>query len=141
MKKLTTVEIAVVLFALITFIIYLIPNIINTKDEKIISQLKASNAVFTSKVVEEFAHNKNALSSDIAKKIVEELNKTEKNPYKKDEDLYVLNKDCSACSNVEYDDSLKMIIVTTLDKNGVLVARTVIKPPSFVTYYKDDTKE
>ena len=34
-----------------------------------------------------------------------------------------------------------MIILTTYDKKGDLIARTVIKPPSFVTYNKSDDEK
>ncbi|MBR2069161.1 MAG: hypothetical protein IJ877_05290 [Candidatus Gastranaerophilales bacterium] len=143
MKKISVIEIAVIIFALTTLIIYCIPQLKKTDEKEILAQVKASNAVFTSKVIEEFAKNKNAKPSAVAQKITEELNTTEINPYDNDTELYVFNKNCNACSNVEYDDNLKMIILTTLDKKGALVARTVIKPPSYVTYYKEnkDKKE
>ena len=137
MKKLSVVEIAVIVFALVTLVIYYLPYLTQTKESEILAQVKASNAVFTSKVLEEFARNKKAQPSIVAQKIAEELNSAEGNPYKSGDDLYVM-KSCTACSQIETDDNLKMIILTTLDKKGALVARTVIKPPSYVTYYKEE---
>jgi len=141
MKKLSVVEIAVVIFAIVTLIIYLVPHFSLNNEGKISSQIKADNAVFTSKIIEEFSANKNLLPSIASKKVTEELNKIQKNPFNKGENLYILSKDELGYSNVEYDDNLKMIIVTTIDNNNSIIARTVINPPSFVTYYKDDNKE
>ena len=141
MKKLTIIELAVVFFVLAAFAVILLPYLLNSNDEKVMAQIKASNAIFTSKIIEEFASSKEAKPSEVAKRVADELNKTEKNPYSKAEDLYVFNKDCVACSAIECDDNLKMVIITTVDKKGLLVARTVIKPPSFVTYYKEEKEK
>ncbi len=138
MKKLTVIEITVVLFALITFMVYLIPHFLGNKEDRITSQIKASNAIFTSKIIEEFAVNNDPIPSLIIQKTIEELNKTEKNPYNRQEPYFQQTKDKSGCSNIEYDDNSKMIILTTLDKQGELAARIVIKPPSYVSYYKAD---
>ena len=138
MKKLTVVEIAVVLFALTTIIIYSIPYFFGNKEDRVTSQIKTNNAIFTSKIIEEFAINKDPIPSLIVQKTIEELNKTEKNPYNRQEPFFQQTKDKSGCSNVEYDNNSKMIIITTLDKQGELAARIVIKPPSYVSYYKAD---
>lgn len=137
MKKITIIEITVLIFAVVVFSIYLIPKIISSSENSKISKLKASSAIFTSKTIEEFAKEKKAVPSSLAKKIVDELNQTEKNPYNKSADLFVYNNDCNGCLKVEFDDNLKMVIITGLDKNSKLILRTVINPPSFVTYSKD----
>ena len=141
MKKISVVEIVVLIFALCAFSIYLIPKLMSHSENSKESKIKASSAIFTSKVIEEFARNENVKPSEIAKKTVEELNQTEKNPYNKSSDLYIINNNCKGCLKVEYDDNLIMIIVTGLDNNEELISRTVIKPPSFVTYYKEDNKK
>lgn len=138
MKKITIIEIITIILVIIAFAIYFSPNFISKKEDRILSQVKAKNAIFVSKIVEEFAHNKNAKPSEVAKKIVEQLNKTETNPYNKKDVFYVLKSEQKGYANVEYDDGVKMVVITTLDKKGELVARTVISPPSFVTYYKED---
>ena len=137
MKKITIIELVVAFIFLTGIMIYFLPQFLNSKEDKTFAQIKAGNAVFTSKVIEEFARNKNALPSDVAKLVAEQLNTTEKNPYDSNKEMFSISKDVEGCSNVEYDDNLKMIIITTLDKKGALVARTVISPPSFVTYFKD----
>ena len=137
MKKLTIVEIIVLIFALSVFSIYIIPKLMTSGENSKISKLKASSAIFTSKIIEEFAKDKNATPSVLAQKVVEELNQTEKNPFNKSADLFVYNNDCKGCLKVEFDDNLKMVIITGLDNNSKLISRTVINPPSFVTYSKE----
>ena len=120
---------------------YYFPVIKSSKEEKILTVIKDNNSVFISKIIEEFANNKYALPSIVADKVAKELNSIQKNPYDSTKDFYIYNNDCSACTKIESDDNLQMVIITTLDKKGELVARTVIKPPSFVTFYKDNNKK
>ena len=138
MKKITIIEIIVVIIVLCALTMYLIPNIIADREAKTLAIVKSNNAIYTSKVIEEFSHDKSAKPSDIAKKVADELNKTQKNPYDNDKDFFSLDNELASCSNIEADDNLKMIIVTTLDRQGELISRTVINPPSFVTYYKEN---
>lgn len=135
-NKITIIEIITILIILSALVIYFIPKFTPDKEAQKAAKLKANNAIFTAKVVEEFASNKNAKASDIAKKVVENLNKTTKNPYDKNLEAYTLEGECASCSNITYDDSIQMVIVTSYDKKGGLIARTVIKPPSFVTFNK-----
>ena len=53
---------------------------------------------------------------------------------------FTFDTNCKGCNSVEYDDKLTMIILTTYNKRGDLIARTVIKPPSFVTYTKSENE-
>ncbi len=138
MKKVTIIEIAVLIIFIIAVIIFLAPYFIKEKQDMIISRIKASNAIFISKTIEEFAKDKNAKPSDISKKVIDILNETEKNPYGTKDAFYVAYKDCTGCTKVESDDNLRMVIITTFNKEGELVARTVINPPSYVTYYKEN---
>ena len=137
MKKITIIEIIVVILILLSAVIYFSPKFIQNKEELIKSQVKANNAIFTSKVIEEFSKNKDSMPSLTVQKIMDEMNATQKNPYNKNEKFYVFDKDCKACTHVECDNNLRMIILTSMDKNGELMSRTVINPPSFVTYNKD----
>ncbi len=138
MKKILIITSSLLFIALIICAIYYIPILKKINEEKTFELIKENNSVFISKIIEESSKNKDSLPSDIAKRIVDELNSTQKNPYDNSKEFYVLNSECSACTKVESDDALKMVIITTFDKNGLLSARTVIKPPSFVTYYKND---
>ena len=138
MKKILIITALLILTALAGCAIYYIPILKNINKEKTLNLIKENNSVFISKIIEESSKNKDSQPSDIAKKIADELNSTQENPYDNSKVFYVLNNECSACTKVESDNELKMVIITTFDKNGLLVARTVIKPPSFVTYYKND---
>jgi len=141
MKKITIIEIVVVLIVLLALSLYLAPKFLNNKESKVNAQIKASSAIYTSKIIEEFSRNKNAVPSEVAKKVADELNATEKNPYDSKKPLFSISKDAEGCINIEPDDNLKMVIITTFDKKANLVARTVINPPSYVTYYKDSKKD
>ncbi len=140
-KKLTVIEITSFAIVFVALSIYYYPHLFNNKDVMAAAKIKADNAVFTSKVLEEFASNKNLKSSDIAQKVSDELNITTVNPYNKKEKAFTFEQNCKGCNNVEYNDELKMIILTTYNKKGELIARTVIKPPSFVTYNKEDDEK
>lgn len=140
-KKITAIELCVVFIVLLAFGIYYSPRLWHKQEALMAAKIKSDGAVFTSKVLEEFAQNKNIKSSEVAQKITDELNKVEKNPYNKSEPAYTFEKNCKACNSVEYDDDLSMVILTSYNKKGELLARTVIKPPSFVTYNKSDDKK
>ena len=104
------------------------------------AKIKTDNEIFISKALDEFSKSNHKKPSEIAQMITEELNLTAKNPYNKKEKAYTFEMNCKGCNSVDFDDSLSMIILTTYNKKGELVARTVIKPPSYVTYYKDEEK-
>jgi len=137
-KKITAIEIATLFIALIAALIYFSPKLMHKQEALISAKIKANNAMFTSKALEEFAQNPNAKSSEIAQKTLQELNKVTKNPYNNKEAAFTFQTSCANCNSVEYDDSLTMIILTTYNKNKELISRTVIKPPSFVLYEKDN---
>ncbi len=137
-KKITAIELSVVMIVLICVGIYYSPRLWHKQDVMMAAKIKVDNAVFASKILEEFAQNKNIKSSEVAQKITDELNKVEVNPYNKKEVAYTFEKNCKGCNSVEFDDELSMVILTSYNKKGELLARTVIKPPSFVTYNKAD---
>ena len=137
-KKITIIEIFVLIIAFIAIGIYYSPHIILKQDIKKAAKAKSDNAIFNARVLEEFAKNKNAKASVVAKEVTEKLNQVSKNPYNKNMPAYVLNEECKGCSNVSYDDNTQMIILTTLDNKNELILRTVIKPPSYVVYSKFD---
>lgn len=140
-KKITAIELSVVFVFLLALGIYYSPRLWHKQEAMMAAKVKSDNAIFTSKVLEEFAQNNNIKSSEVAQKITDELNKVEKNPFDKNAPAYTFDKNCKACNSVEYDDALSMVILTSYNKKGELLARTVIKPPSFVTYNKSDDKK
>lgn len=135
-KSITTVEIMTILIALGALSIYYAPRLINKQEVMAAAKIKADNAVFVSKSLEEFAQDKNIKPSEVAHKVSDELNIVTINPYNKKLSAYTFEKECKGCNSIEYDDIQEVIILTTYDKKGELIARTVIKPPSFVTYNK-----
>ncbi len=135
-KKIIFVEVVTLVLALGALAIYFSPRFLNNREVMMAAKIKSDNAVFTSKALEEFAQNKDAKSSEVAQKVLDELNEKGTNPYNRKIPPYTFETNCKGCSSVQFDDDTEMIIVTTYDKKGVLVARTVIKPPSFVTYLK-----
>lgn len=140
-KKITAIEIFTLILIFIGVGIYYSPNFMHKKEVLKAAKIKADNAIFTAKALEEFAQNKDAKASDIAKKVADELNTTTINPYDKKLSSYTFEQDCKGCSNISYDDNNEMIIVTTFNKKGNLISRTVIKPPSFVAYNVDEDKK
>lgn len=123
---------------LVACIIYFAPKLFLDKEMQKIAKVKSNNAIFTARIIEEFSINKKFNSSEAAKKIADELNKTTKNPYDKNKQAYTFEKKCTNCNNIEVDDNSQTIILTSYNNKGELIARTVIKPPSFVTYTKFD---
>jgi len=135
-KTIITISVIAVFVVLCGLTTYFIPQIMNKQEMMAAAKIKADNQIFISKSLEEFASNKKIKPSEVAKKVSNELNVVTVNPYNKKISAYTFEKECKGCNSVEFDDALEMIILTTYDKNGELIARTVIKPPSFVTYNK-----
>ena len=135
-STISVMEIIFVFVALGAVGAYYIPQMLNKQEVMAAAKIKADNQIFVTKSLEEFEANKKIKSSEVAKKVSEELNVVTVNPYNKKAEAYTFEKTCKACNSVEFDDALQMIILTTYDKKGGLIARTVIKPPSFVTYNK-----
>lgn len=140
-KKIALIEIITLIIALSTAGIYFAPKFLKDKEMQTAAKIKSNNAVFTAKVLEEFAKDKNQKASEISKKVAQELNKTTKNPYNQKQDAYIFEENHPATSSVTFDDAAQMVIITSYNKNSELIARTVIKPPSFVVYSKFDDKD
>ena len=141
-KKFAAIEIIVLVLIFAAIGIYYSPHFMLEQEVMKAAKIKADNAIFTSKTLEEFAQDKNAKSSDVAKKVADELNVTTKNPYNKKNPSYTFEENCTGCNSVVCDDKNQMVLLTTYNKKGELIARTVIKPPSFVVYskYEDENK-
>lgn len=139
-KKITAIETIVLMIVVVGVGIYYSPHFMQKQEVMMAAKIKADNAIFTSKALEEFAQDKKAKPSDVAQRVSEQLNAVSVNPYDKANDAYTFELNCKACNSVEYNDELSMIILTSYDKKGTMMARTVIKPPSFVSYNKLDDK-
>lgn len=136
-KKITAIEIITFVLLFVGIGIYTSPYFL--KDQKMLKagKIKADSSIFTAKVLEEFAQDKTLLASQTAKMVCEELNSIMANPYNKKAPAFTFELNCKGCNSVEFDDNSKMITVTTYDKRGEMIARTVISPPSFVKYEKE----
>ena len=139
-KKITMIEISTFALLLIALGIYFSPNFMLEKEVMYAAKIKADNSIFTAKVLEEFAVNKEIKASEAAQKVAEELNIVTRNPYNKKMPAYTFETTCKACNSVSFDDEAQMVVVTTYNKKNELIARTVIKPPSFVNYFKYEDK-
>lgn len=133
-NNLAKFEITALVLALIALGVYVFNDLAQKKELSYAAKIKADNNAFTMKTLEKFEADKKAKATKVATDVMTELNQVAQNPYDKDVKPYTFEKDCKACSVIEADDSLQMITVTTYNKKGDLIARTVIKPPSFVTY-------
>ena len=79
-KKITAIEISVLILVFIAIGIYYSPRLWRSEDVMMAAKIKAENEIFVSKALEEFSTNKDAKPSVVAQKVSDELNKTQKNP-------------------------------------------------------------
>ena len=136
--KITITISAILLIILLTAAgVVLYPKYQERKQAEIYEKVKANNQLFIAMVINEFDKDKTQKAETIAQKVCDAMNQKEKNPYNSEDLAFSFDTNCKGCHAVEYDNDLSMVILTTYDKEGNLGARTVIKPPSYVTYFKD----
>jgi len=136
-NKITAFEFFVFLILVLCIALYVSPNLLINIDKKNDAIIQTNASVFTSKVLAEFSANPKAKASKIASKLTDELNAVNKNPYTKKNPAYSLNKNCRGCVIITPDDKLNAITVEAYANEGSLLVRTVISPPSFVTFTRD----
>lgn len=141
MSKIAKLEIAVIIILLICIGLYLTPYFKKSADERKIAGINANAAIFTSKSLAEFSRGKDQKASIVAKKTMDELNTVSKNPYDRKLPAYVSGNVFCGSVSIESDDKLQTITVTGYGRDNVIIVRTVIKPPSFVTYKKYEDKK
>lgn len=141
MSKIAKLEIAVIIILLICIGLYLTPYFKKSADERKIARINANAAIFTSKSLAEFSRDKDQKASVVAKKTLDELNTVSKNPYDRKLPAYVSGNVFCGSVSIESDDKLQTITVTGYGRDNVIIVRTVIKPPSFVTYKKYEDKK
>lgn len=141
MSKIAKLEIAVIIILLICIGLYLTPYFKKSADERKIAGINANAAIFTSKSLAEFSRDKDQKASIVAKKTLDELNTVSKNPYDRKLPAYVSGNVFRGSVSIESDDKLQTITVTGYGRDNVIIVRTVIKPPSFVTYKKYEDKK
>ncbi len=138
-NKITIFEIFVGLLLVLCIGLYLSPNIFLKLDNKRNAQMQTNASIFTSKALGEFSSNNKMKASEAAQKIAKELNKVNKNPYDKKNPAYLIKAKCKGCVIITPDDALNSIAVEAYSNDNILLVRTVIQPPSFVTYTRDLT--
>ena len=141
MNRIAKLEIAVIIILILCIGLYLTPYLTGGKKKKKEAKVVANAAVFTSKTLANFSINKKEKASVVAKKTADELNTLSKNPFNKKLPAYVFEKPQAGSVAVSSDDELQTVTVTGLGKENKIVVRTVIKPPSFVTYQKYEDKK
>lgn len=136
-NKITVFEVIIALLLIGGIIFYFSPNFLLKADMRKASKTQTNAAIFVSKALSEFSTNKKIKASVVSAKLVEELNAVNKNAFTKKNPAYSLDEICSGCVIIEADDKINSITVSAYDKEGALLTRTLIQPPSFVTYTKD----
>jgi len=138
MKKITPVEIFILVIVLIFLGFYIVPKMMLSYEQKCYGRIQTNAAMMTSKVLAEFSDNtKKAVPSEVSKSLSEEMNKLVKNPINKKNVAYSVNEECEGCVVLTPDDKVRSIVLTAKDTENKLIVRTVIQPPSYVTFNKD----
>lgn len=136
--KVTPIEIFVVAIVMIGLGFYYIPKLTLGVEEKQYAVMQANSAMATSKILSYFSDNTNKKPpTEIANLVAGEMNELVKNPIDKKNPAYSVNEECLGCVVFSPDDKVKNIVLTAKDKDNKLISRTVIQPPSFVTFNKD----
>ena len=65
-------------------------------------------------------------------------NETCKNPFTRSESAFTIDKKCTGCVSVSYDGDTESVTVTGYGKNLDILCRTIVKPPSYVTYEREE---
>lgn len=141
-NKITLFEIFVLFLLLICVGLYISPNFLIKAENRKYAQIQTNAAIFTSKALSEFSSNPKMKASVISNKLVEELNAVNKNPFSKKQPAYcIISKcECEGCVKISPDDKINSITVEANTKDSILLVRTVIQSPSFVTFTKDLTE-
>lgn len=141
-NKITLFEIFVLFLLLICVALYISPNFLIKAENRKYAQIQTNAAIFTSKALSEFSANPKMKASVISNKLVEELNAVNKNPFSKKQPAYCVLAicECEGCVKINPDDKTNSITVEANTKDSILLIRTVIQPPSFVTYTRDLTE-
>lgn len=138
-NKITLFEIFVLVLIILCIGLYVSPNFLTKLENRKYAQMQTNAGIFTSKALSEFSANPKMKASVISKKLTEELNAVNKNPLSKKGPAYSLNEKCEGCVIITPDDKLNSISVEAYSNEAALLVRTVIQPPSFVTYTRDLT--
>ncbi len=141
-NKITFFEIFVLILLVLCVWLYVSPNFLIKAENRKNAQIQANASIFTSKALSEFSTNSKIKASVVSSKLIEELNAVNKNPFSKKAPAYCISGkcECVGCVKISPDDKMNSITVEAYTKgDNLLLVRTVIQPPSFVTYTRDLT--
>lgn len=139
-NKITIFEILVILLLIFCIWLYISPNFLLKLENRKNAQIQTNASIFIAKALSEFSMDKNAKkpsASTVSKKLINELNEVNKNPYSKKTPAYSLSEKCDGCVIVTPDDKMSSITVEAYTTDDILLVRTILQPPSFVTYVRD----
>lgn len=140
-NKITLFEIFVTILLVICIALYVSPNFLTKLENRKNAQIQTNVSIFASKALSEFSITDQKLKATaISKKLAEELNAVNKNPYNKKLPAYSINEKCDGCVIITPDDKLNSITIEAYTNDNILLARTILQPPSFVTYTRDLTE-
>ena len=98
------------------------------------AQVKENIKTCTQEILARASLQKEANNAVIAKESIDKLNELTKNPFSPKKPAFVWGESCMGCVEVELDTQTKNIILTAYNKEGKLLARTLVNPPSYVTF-------
>lgn len=126
------IEAAAILIAVVLAVIYFYPRVVALQEKQQNAKVVANCKIFSDKILEraqlESADKKKFLKAKkpdlkkISTELMEELG-----------DSYTDTK-APLCCMVEYDKKTNTIVITGFDASKDVLTRTVVNPPSFVTY-------
>ncbi len=135
-KRITKIEIFVILILIFAFSLYLYPKFFVQKIVRQNALVKTNNAICVQEILAQFSTKKpndvnlkNAVDETIKK-----LNSLNKNPINKKDPAFVYAQKCAGCVSLQINEPTRSITSTGYDKDLNVLTRSVMKPPSFVTY-------
>lgn len=140
-NRITFFEIFILILLVICIGLYISPNFLIKAENRKNALVQTNASIFTSKALSEFSTNSKVKASVVSKKLTEELNAVNKNPFSKKAPAYCIIDKCEHEGSVKIspDDKINSITVEAYTNDNILLVRTVIQPPSFVTYTRDLT--
>ena len=141
-KIINIIEICFWLLAVVLLIIFLYIKFAPASELKKENVIKENGRIFLQEVINDYEITKKS-QYDIEKNIqgvIKKLNKERTNPYDKKQNPYVIDEECLGCITINIDEGVGNVVMTGYDKRKHILTRSVIKPPSYVTYEKPSEK-
>ncbi len=135
MRKNAIITACIIVFTALVVLLACIPKIL--KEYEIKSNQIVKNNCKTA--VQDIMDIKDIKTlKDKSFELVKKYNETYTNPVTKKENAFTTDKKCMGCVSVIFDDNTQSLNITGYDKNLQILCRTIVKPPSFVTYEREE---